>query len=80
MSAQSNADAKLVQQVNSKLSMRGFRPPCHVSVACDSGQITLTGSVTQAHLKLSAAQVAQGISGVKRVVNQLIVKAAERRT
>ena len=60
--------------------MRGFRPPSHVSVACVGGQITLTGTVTQAHLKQSAAQVAAGITGVKKVINQLTVKAAERKT
>ena len=58
--------------------MRGFRPPSQVSVACAAGQVTLTGSVTQAHLKQTAAQVASGITGVKKVVNQLTVKAAER--
>jgi len=78
MSAQSNVDVKLMQLINSKLSMRGFRPPCSVSVACAGGQVTLTGTVTQAHMKQSAAQVAQGINGVKRVVNQLTVKAPER--
>lgn len=78
MSAQSNADGKLVQQVNGKLSMRGFRSPCNITVTANRSEITLSGTVPQAHQKMSAAQVAQGISGVKRVHNQLIVKAPER--
>lgn len=80
MSANKNADSKLVQSVTSKLSMRGFRPPSNVQVACANGQVTLTGTVPLAHLKLSAAQVAQGVTGVKRVVNQITVKAPERKT
>lgn len=80
MSAQSNADVKLVQLVNSKLAMRGIRSPCSVTVTVNRGEVTLTGTVTQPHQKMSAAQVAQGMSGVKRVHNQLVVKAAERRT
>jgi osmotically-inducible protein OsmY len=80
MSAQSNADGKLVQQVNAKLSMRGIRSPCNVTVTVARGEVTLSGTVTQPHQKLSAAQVAQSMSGVKRVHNQLTVKAAERRT
>jgi osmotically-inducible protein OsmY len=78
MSANSNADGKLVQLVNGKLSMRGFRAPCNITVTSSRSEITLTGTVPQSHQKISAAQIAQGISGVKRVNNQLVVKAVER--
>ena len=78
MSAQSNADGKLVQLVNGKLAMRGFRSPCNITVTSARCEVTLCGTVPQAHQKMSAAQVAQGITGVKRVHNQLVVKAAER--
>jgi osmotically-inducible protein OsmY len=78
MSMNNNADIKLVQQVNTKLAMRGIRSPCHVMVACHSGEVTLTGTVVQAHQKMSAMRVAQGITGVKRVINQLMIKANAR--
>jgi osmotically-inducible protein OsmY len=71
-------DIKLAQQVNMKLAMRGIRSPCNVSVSCSSGEITLSGTVSQAHQKNSAMRVAQGITGVKRVINQLVVKAPGR--
>lgn len=78
MSPNNNVDIKLTQQVNTKLAMRGFRSPCQVNVACQSGEVTLSGTVVQAHQKNAAMRVAQGVTGVKRVINQLIVKAQQR--
>lgn len=78
MGMHNGSEIKLAQQVNMKLAMRGIRTPCNVSVACSGGDITLTGTVTQAHEKASAMRVAQGIAGVKRVINQLVVKAPGR--
>ena len=76
--SQSSVDIKLTQSVINKLAMRGIRSPCKVTVTVDKGLATLTGTVTQAHQKMAAAAVASGTSGIKRVVNQLVVKAAER--
>ena len=45
MGLNNNADIKLTQTVNSKMAMRGIRSPCHVSVACNNGDVTLTGTV-----------------------------------
>ncbi|MEQ1825629.1 MAG: BON domain-containing protein [Pirellula sp.] len=78
MAANNNVDIKLVQLVNTKLTMRGIRSPCNVSVACKGGEVTLTGTVAQPHQKNSAGSVAQGVTGVKRVINQLTVKAQVR--
>lgn len=77
--AQSSADMKLTQTVINKLAMRGIRSPCKVTVTVDKGLVTLTGTVSQAHQKIAASSVATGTSGIKRVVNQLVVKAAERK-
>ena len=76
--SQSSADLKLTQAVINKLAMRGIRSPCKVTVTVDNGLATLTGTVTQAHQKQAASAAATGTSGIKRVVNQLVVKAAER--
>jgi osmotically-inducible protein OsmY len=78
--ALNNADSKLTQTIINKLAMRGIRTPCNVSVGVMQGQVTLTGTVTQSHQKIAAASVCSAVSGVKRVINNLIVKAAERRT
>jgi len=76
--SQSSADIKLTQAVINKLAMRGIRTPCKVTVTVDKGLATLSGTVTQAHQKTAATSAASGTSGVKRVVNQIVVKAAER--
>ncbi len=76
--AQSSADIKLTQSVINKLAMRGIRTPCKVTVTVEKGLATLTGTVTQPHQKIAAASVASSTSGIKRVLNQLVVKAAER--
>lgn len=78
--SQSSADIKLTQSVINKLAMRGIRTPCKVTVTVTKGLATLTGTVTQPHQKIAAGSVASSTSGVKRVINSLIVKAAERRT
>jgi len=76
--AQSSADIKLTQSVIDKLAVHGIRSPCKVNVTVEKGLVTLTGTVAQAHQKAAATSVATGTSGIKRVVNQLVVKAAER--
>ncbi len=80
MSAQSNADQKLTMLINNKMAMRGIRSPCRVTVTTSGGQVTLSGTVAQAHQKSTAVSVANGVTGVKRVIDQLTIKPAEKRT
>ena len=68
-------DKTITRQVMGKLAGRGLNPPCRVAVDTIKGQVTLTGTVQYAHQKTTASQVANGISGVKRVVDKLVVKA-----
>jgi osmotically-inducible protein OsmY len=72
-------DPKITQQINQKLGSRGLRPPCHVTVQTADGVVTLSGTVQYAHQKGSAVQVATPIKGVRRVVDQLIVKPYVKR-
>lgn len=76
--SQSSADINLAQSVIKELTVRGIRSPCKVTVTVDKGLATLTGTVTQAHQKITASTVATGTSGIKRVMNQLVVKAAKK--
>ena len=71
-------DKTITRQVLGKLAGRGLNSPCHVAVNTFKGQVTLTGTVQYAHQKTTASQVANGIAGVKRVIDQLIVKAVSR--
>jgi hypothetical protein len=73
-------DQKICMMVMNKLAARGIRAPCSVSVTARNGEVTLTGVVVQAHQKSSAVHVASGIEGVKRVYDQMVVKAAAKRS
>lgn len=73
-------DQKLCMMVTNKLAARGIRSPCAVSVSARNGEITLSGTVVQAHQKNAASHAASTIEGVKRVNDNLVVKAAAKRS
>jgi osmotically-inducible protein OsmY len=73
------SDRSVTQQVTNKLAGRGLTSPCHVTVDTRNGEVTLTGSVQHAHQKGAAVQAASSISGVRRVIDRLIVKAVVKR-
>ena len=75
--SQNSADIKLAQSVIQELTLKGISSPCKVTVTVDKGLATLTGTVTQAHQKIAASAVATATSGINRVMNQLVVKAAK---
>ncbi len=75
-----NADAAINQQVNNKLAGRGIRSPCHVTVQTQDGNVTLSGDVQYAHQKSAAVQAASGVTGVRRVTDQMKVKPAEQQS
>ncbi|HYM86042.1 MAG TPA: BON domain-containing protein [Pseudoxanthomonas sp.] len=75
--ALNKADQLITNQVNLKLSNRGIRTPCRVTVLTKNGEVTLTGTVQFAHQKSAATQAATGIAGVKRVVDQTTVNSSK---
>jgi hypothetical protein len=72
------SDQSITRQVENRLSGRGLSSPCHVAVETKNGEVTLSGSVQYAHQKGPAVQVANVISGVRRVIDRLIVKTAAK--
>jgi osmotically-inducible protein OsmY len=69
-------DSTITRQVQGKIAGHGLGSPCRVAVATAKGQVTLTGTVQYPHQKTAAVQAANGIAGVRRVVDRLTVKAA----
>jgi osmotically-inducible protein OsmY len=72
-------DRVIIQQVTNKLSTRGVRSPCHVTVTSNKGDVTLSGTVEHAHQKSSATGVASSVAGVRRVIDMLTIKPPARR-
>jgi osmotically-inducible protein OsmY len=78
MSKLKASDMNITNQVNLKLSNRGIRSPCQVSVLTRNGEVTLTGTVQFPHRKSAAVQAATGCTGVTRVIDQTTVKVEKR--
>jgi hyperosmotically inducible protein len=76
MRATQMSDRTIAQQVQNKLAGRGLSSPCHLAVETRNGEVTLSGFVQYAHQKSTAVQIANVISGVRRVIDRLIVKTA----
>ena len=71
-------DRTIDQQVTQKLSSRGIGSPCQVSVSSRRGEVTLSGHVQHSHQKNAAVQAANSVMGVKRVIDNLKIKAVVR--
>ncbi len=74
----SKEDTKINLQIANKLASRGINNPCKVTVSCNKGEVTLSGTVQHPHQRKAAEQAATGITGVRRVNNQLVVKVEKR--
>jgi osmotically-inducible protein OsmY len=66
------SDSKITQQVNQRLSS-SVRAPCKVAVLSSSGTVTLSGMLQYEHQRPGALQAARGVSGVRRVIDQLTI-------
>ena len=71
-------DRTITRQVQGRIASRGLNSPCRISVETTKGEVTLSGSVQHAHQKAAAVQAAQGIAGVRRILDQLVVKVVPK--
>ena len=72
-------DDHITRHVNNKLASRGFGSQ-HLMVQTSNGQVTLSGNVLYAHQKKAAMKAIAGLTGVRRIVDQMTVKPATKRT
>lgn len=79
MSPSAVPDRTIIQDVSNKLARGGVRTPCRVDVQARNGEVTLTGTVQFMHQKQSALKIAGGVNGVRRVVENLTIKAPVKR-
>ena len=64
-------DAAITTAVKAKLAADKIKTLVRVSVDTDKGVVTLTGTVESASQKKRAEEVARGVKGVSKVVNNL---------
>jgi len=79
MAGPRGADTTINNQVSLKLANRGIRAPCKVTVQTKNGEVTLSGTVQYSHQKSGAVRVAEGVTGVRRVVDQMTVHNVRER-
>ena len=70
---------RITKTVTNKLATRGFSSPCRVTVQTSNGQVTLSGTVQHGHQIGAATAAVSGMTGVRRVINQITVKPAVKR-
>ena len=73
------SDGRISEMITNKLAARGLSS-CRLTVHTSNGQVTLSGTVEHPHQLSAAAAAARGMSGVQRVVNQIVVKPPVNRT
>jgi len=71
------SDERIREDVNDRLSMQDDLDPSEIEVAVSNGEVTLTGSVMSRHEKFLAEEIADDVSGVTDVHNQLRVARAQ---
>ena len=65
-------DKTIAKQVNQKLARSGGSQS-HVTTTVRNGDVTLTGTLQYEHARRSILNAANGISGVRRVIDQMRV-------
>ena len=71
------SDERIREDVNDRLAQQFDFDPSDVEVAVSGGEVTLTGTVRSRHEKFIAEEIADEVSGVNEVQNQLRVKREE---
>ena len=68
------SDARILEDVSDRMSEDSRLDASDIEVAVDAGEVTLTGSVSDRAAKRRAEDVAEDVSGVKHVQNNLRVR------
>jgi len=71
-------DKTITRQVEGRMASRGLASPCRIGVATMKGEVTLTGTVHHMQQKSTAVQAANGVAGVRRVIDKLTVKIEKK--
>ncbi len=75
---ETSTDRILTQKVTQQLINHGLRSPCQIAVLSRRGNVTLSGTIEYEHQRHNAVRTARGVSGVRRVIDQLHTKQRPR--
>ena len=76
----SRSDERIRDDVNDRLTDDPFLDATHIEVVVESGEVTLSGTVTARNDKRRAEDLAENVSGVKHVQNNLRVQEVSPET
>jgi osmotically-inducible protein OsmY len=71
------SDERIREDVNDRLAQQDEFDPSDVEVRVENGDVTLTGSVRNRHEKFRAEEIADDVSGVSEVHNQLRIGSVQ---
>jgi len=71
------ADDRIEEEINERLTQHGTLDATEIEVTVQNGEVTLKGSVENRQAKRLAEEVAEGVSGVKDVTNQIKVQQSK---
>jgi osmotically-inducible protein OsmY len=71
--AQSVEDLRLAERVQGTLRSTGYRELGNTDVTVQTGVVKLTGRVSSYFLKQLAQTAVQGVTGIQRIQNDLVV-------
>jgi osmotically-inducible protein OsmY len=78
-SAGVTSDLRITSATKMKLAADSRTPATEINVDCHDGAVTLFGMVPSREAKSTAAEIARGVSGARRVVNRIeVVSPANR--
>jgi osmotically-inducible protein OsmY len=74
------SDERIREDVNDRLAEQHEVDPSEIEVAVSNGDVTLTGTVNSRHEKFLAEEIADDVSGVNDVQNQLRVRREQQQS
>jgi osmotically-inducible protein OsmY len=72
-------DKRLLQKVEQRVSRTGLGSQSKISVQIRNGDVTLSGVLQYETQRRPVLRAARGVDGVRRIVDQLQVKAPRRK-
>ncbi len=71
-------DKRIAQQVSKRLARTGVSQ-CKISVSVRNGYVTLSGTIQFEYQRKAMIRAAQGVEGVRQVVDQMTVQSRRTR-